>query len=80
LVPNERIGADAHLFYVLADGTALASHALPNVLRCAHWGAHDAEALHLDNVGVREHGAEDLEIASLVSVDTITDKLVRAFL
>jgi hypothetical protein len=47
---------------------------------CAHWGAHDAEALHLDNVGVREHGAEDLEIASLVSVDTITDKLVRAFL
>jgi len=48
-VPNERV-ADAHLFYVLADGTALASHVLPSVLRCAHWGAHDAEALYLDHI------------------------------
>jgi hypothetical protein len=80
LIPNERVGADAHQFDVVANGAAFASNVLSNVLGCAHWGAHDAEALHLDNVGVREHGAEDLEIASLVSVDTITDKLVRAFL
>ena len=45
------------------------------------WGAHDAETLHLDYImGVREHGAEDLKGARLVSVDAITDKLVRAFL
>jgi hypothetical protein len=37
------------------------------------WGAHDAETLHLDYVGVREHGAEDLKVARLVSVNTITD-------
>jgi hypothetical protein len=78
LVPNERVGADAHLFDVVANGAAFASYVLPNELGCAHWGAHDAKTLHLDYVGVREHGAEDLKVARLVSVDTITDKLVRA--
>jgi hypothetical protein len=81
LVPNERVGADAHLFDVIADGAAFASYVLPNVLGCAHWGAHNAEALYLDYIKVvREHGAEGLKGARLVSVDTITDKLVCAFL
>jgi hypothetical protein len=71
--PNERVGADAHLFDVIADGAAFASYVLPNVLRCAHWGAHDAEALYLDYIKVvHEHGAEGLKGARLVSVDTIT--------
>ena len=69
------------LFDVIADGAAFASYVLPNVLGCAHWGAHNAEALYLDYIKVvREHGAEGLKGARLVSVDTITDKLVCAFL
>jgi hypothetical protein len=80
LVPNERVGANTHLFDVVAYGAAFASYVLPNELGCAHGGAHDTETLHLDYVGVREHGSEDLKVARLVSVDAITDKLVRVFL
>jgi hypothetical protein len=72
--------ADAHLFDVLADEAAFASHVFLNVLQCAHWGAHDAEALYLDHIKVVcKHGAEDLQGARLVSIDTVKDELVCAF-
>ena len=59
----------------------LRTYSRTSQMGCAHWGAHNAEALYLDYIKVlREHGAEGLKGARLVSVDTITDKLVCAFL
>ena len=46
---QEPVGTDdAHLCDMLADVATLVSHVLPDVVGCAHWGAHDAEAMYLD--------------------------------
>ena len=62
VVPDERVGKDAHLFDILADGATLVAHILPVGVGCVHWGAHDAEAVYLYHIEVGgNHGAEDLE-------------------
>ncbi len=59
---QEPVGTDdAHLCDMLADVATLVSHVLPDVVGCAHWGAHDAEAMYLDYKVGRKHGAEGLE-------------------
>jgi hypothetical protein len=61
--PDEPVGTDAHLFDILADGAALVAHVLPDVVGCAHWFAHDAEAVYLYYIEVwGKHGAEDLDV------------------
>jgi len=50
LVPDERICADAHLVYVLADLATLVSDVFSNVIFRAYRGAYDAKAVDLDYV------------------------------
>ena len=45
---DERICADAHLVYVLADCATLVSNVFSDVIFRTHRGAYDAEAIDLD--------------------------------
>ena len=59
VVPYEGVCVNAHGFDVLADSAALVPHVLADVIRCAHGGAHNTEAVHLDYFKIgHKHGEE----------------------
>ena len=55
--PGEQVCTVTHLLDVVADFAALFSHVCPDIMGCAHWGAHDTEAMNLYYVEIdSKHG------------------------